>query len=184
MPLAEPATRDKLHVRAITLNGYRRADGLYDVDASISDTKTYGFDNADRPSGRIEAGEKLHGMVARITFDENLLIHSAEASTEYGPFANCPGGAATFGKLAGLSIQVGFLRAANEKMRGTLGCTHLRELLQQMATVAYQTMFPVRTKRDAEAPPKSPRLLNTCFAYSSDSPAVKARWPQAYTGPD
>ncbi len=184
MPLSEPAPREKLHVRAITLNGYRRADGLYDVDASIADSKTYGFDNADRPSGRIEAGEKLHGMVARITFDEELVIHFAEASTEYGPFANCPGGAASFGKLAGLSIQVGFLRAANERMRGTLGCTHLRELLQQMATVAYQTMFPVRAKREAAAPPKSPRLLNTCFAYASDSPAVKQRWPQAYTGPD
>ncbi len=188
MPLSGPASRTLLHVRAITLNGYQRTDGLYDVDASIADTKTYSFDNADRASGRIEAGEKLHGMVARITFDEDMLIHAAEATTEYGPFANCPGGAASFAKLAGLSIQVGFLRAANERMRGTMGCTHLRELLQQMATVAYQTMFPVRFERERaaamEGTPKPPRLLNTCFAYASDSPAVKQRWPHAYTGPD
>ncbi len=188
MPLSEPAAREKLHVRAITLNGYRRADGLYDVDASITDTKTYGFDNQDRPSGRIEAGEKLHGMVARITFDEDLLIHSAEASTEYGPFGVCPGGAASFASLTGLSIRPGFLRAANERMRGTIGCTHLRELLQQMATVAFQTMLPVRLKREsveaAREKPETPRMLNSCFAYASDSPAVKQRWPHAYTGPD
>jgi len=188
MPLADPAPRELLHVRAITLNGYRRADGLYDVDAAIADTKTYGFDNSDRATGRIEAGEKLHGMVARITFDEDLLIHAAEASTEYGPFANCPGGAASFGALAGLSIKAGFLRAANERLRGTIGCTHLRELLQQMATVAFQTMLPVRLKRErvamAAPEPETPRQLNSCFACASDSPAVKKRWPHVYTGPD
>lgn len=184
MPLSDPALREKLHIRAITLHGYRRTDGLYDVDAEITDTKTYGFDNSDRPGGRIEAGEKLHCMVARITFDEELLIHAAEAATEYGPFASCPGGAASFAKLAGLPIRAGFLRAANERMRGVAGCTHLRELLQQMATVAYQTMYPMRRKReDAATAPQTPRLLNSCFAYASDGPAVKKRWPHAYTGP-
>ena len=187
MPLSEPVQRDKLHTRAIVLDGYRRADGLYDVEATIADTKTYGFDNSDRPGGRIEAGEKLHHMLARITYDEDLLIVAAEASLEAGPFADCPGAAASYGKLVGLTIKAGFLRAANERLGGTVGCTHLRELLQQMATVAMQTMWPVRGRRepapDPDAKPGPPRMLNTCHGYRSDGPAVKQRWPHAYTGP-
>ena len=138
MPLSTPAERELLHLRDITLRGYRRADGLFDIEARLTDTKTYGFDNIDR--GRIEPGEPLHGMVARFTVDEDMRIVAAEAVTDYGPFAICGGGAESFATLAGLTIASGFLKAANQRLAGTIGCTHLRELLQQMATTAFQTM--------------------------------------------
>ena len=106
------------------------------------------------------------------------------------------------GVLAGLALKAGFLKAANERLRGPLGCTHIREMLQQIATVAHQTMWPVRerqrARRLAEAQRLDPslvvraeageddgsmRLLNTCFAYSSAGSVVRQRWPHLSTAP-
>lgn len=180
MPLSEPAERELLHLRDITIRGYRRTDGLFDIEAEIADTKTYGFTIAAR---RVEPGDKLHNMLVRMTVDADLTIIACEASTEFAPFANCGGGAETFGRLAGLSIRRGFLREANARIGGVDGCTHIRELLQQMATVAFQTSFvlPARQKSDETA---ANRLVNSCHGYSDTGPVVKQRWPELYAGPD
>lgn len=191
MPLSDPHDRELLHVRDIRLRGYRRADGLFDIDAELVDTKTYAFANHDR--GRIAPGEPLHHMVARMTLDESMLLTQFEAATERGPYTVCPAAAASFARLAGLRIGRGFIKAANERVGGTAGCTHLRELLQPMATVAFQTLYAVRVKQapdaaataDANAQPSQgkPALLGTCLAYAPDSPVVKRQWPHFYTGP-
>ena len=34
MPLTEPAKRERLHTRSIEINGYRRADGHYDIEVT------------------------------------------------------------------------------------------------------------------------------------------------------
>lgn len=196
MPLSPPAARDLMHSRNITLRGYARADGQTDVEAHLVDTKAFAFANTDR--GTIEPGVPLHEMRVRMTVDENLLITACEAVTEHGPFTICGGGAATMGRLVGLTIKPGFLKAANERLGGIEGCTHLRELLQQIATVALQTLWPVRSRREAaeleaarargeahDGPAKqegSTRLVNSCHAYNSAGPVVQRRWPALYTG--
>ena len=184
MPLSEPAERELLHLRDIELRGYRRVDGLFDIEARLSDTKSYAFSNTDR--GWVEPGTPLHGMLARMTLDEDMVITAFEAATEFGPYAICPHAAPNFARLAGLRVGPGFTRTANERVGGVHGCTHLRELLGQMATVAFQTMYAVRRRRD-EAPnavstASKPALLNTCLAYATDSPVVKRTWPHLYTG--
>jgi hypothetical protein len=183
MPLSDPAERELLHLRDIAIRGYRRADGLFDVEAHLTDTKTYGFSNEDR--GYIDSGVPLHGMWMRMTVDEELTIVACEADTEFAPYGVCPGAAPNFSRLAGLSIKRGFLKAAADRIGGIQGCTHLRELLQQMATTALQTIYAVRRRRadDPEAAEK-PAILNTCFAYATDSPVVRRRWPHLYTGAD
>jgi len=199
MPLSPPEDRELLHSRDIVLRGYRRSDGLYDIEAQLTDTKSYGSANRDR--GYIEAGEPIHGMWLRLTVDEERTIVACEAASDYTPYAICPTAAPNFARLAGLRIKPGFLKEAAKQVGGTVGCTHLRELLQQMATTAYQTIDPARARREAaEAgevdPPGSDRLdvritakmggapaiLNTCIAYGTDSPVVQRRWPQLYTG--
>lgn len=176
MPLSPAASRQHLHTRAITLHGYQRDDGQFDVEAEIMDTKTYAFDTDDRV---VEPGSPLHHMRARITVNDDMLITKAEAVTEAGPFNICGGGALTFGLLEGLTIKAGFLRAANERLGGPVGCTHIRELLQQMATVALQTTFVLRA---ALPPSNPPRMLNTCHAYAADREVVQRKWPAFYTG--
>jgi hypothetical protein len=180
MPLSQPAERELLHLRDIAVRGYRRSDGLFDVEAEITDTKSYSFRVGDR--GDITPGEKLHNMVLRLTVDATLTIVAAEAVTEAAPFSVCPGGAATFGRLAGLRIGGGFLKEANARLGGVEGCTHIRELLQQMATVAVQTSY-VLPARSGEGAGGAERLINSCHGYSASGPVVQRRWPQHYTGP-
>jgi hypothetical protein len=189
MPLSEPAAREPLHRRAIEIQGYRRTDGLFDIEAHLTDTKSYAFGNEDR--GIIEPGTPLHGMWARMTVDEDFLIVAFEASTEFAPYTPCPQAAPNFSRLAGLRVGRGFIKACNERIGGVHGCTHIREMLGQMGTVAFQTLYAVRLKREqantetlAEASePRRPAMLGTCLAYAPDSPVVKRQWPAFYTGP-
>jgi len=200
MPLSPPQERELMHSRDIVLRGYLRADGLYDIEAQLTDAKTYGQANRDR--GYIDAGEPIHGMWLRMTVDEQRTIVACEAASDFTPYAICPTAAPNFARLAGLQIKPGFLKEAAKRIGGTEGCTHLRELLQQMATTAYQTIDPTRARREADAAgevdkPGSDRLdaqiavkmggppaiLNTCIAYSTESPVVQRRWPHLYTGP-
>ena len=62
------------------------------------------------------------------------------------------------------------------------------ELLGPIATTAVQTIFAYRNRlrkddaREAAKPARRPRLLDTCYAFASDSPVVKRYWPDFYTG--
>jgi len=194
MPLSEPVQRQLLHQRDIQVRGYERVDGLYDIEGHLTDTKPYSISSNRGP---LAAGEPLHGMWMRLTIDEHMTIVASEACTDHGPYAVCPGGAASYARLVGLTIKPGFLRAANERIGGAAGCTHIREMLQQMATAAFQAMWPVRSRRDAEAKrgrrtgekrarysDASSSLVNSCYAYASDGDVVKVRWPYLYTGAD
>ena len=197
MPLSPPRPREAIHTRAIEINGYRRTDGLYDIEAHLTDVKTFGQNNFDR--GFIAAGEPVHDMWLRLTVDGCMRIVSAEAASDSTPYVTCPSAAPRFSRLEGLIIQAGFLREANLRVGGTVGCTHLRELLQQMATTAFQTINPSEVRREmraegAEDRPGSdtvdaritdrmggpPKVLNTCVAYSESGPLVRRRWPEFY----
>jgi hypothetical protein len=201
MPLSPPVEREAVHKRSIEINGYRRDDGLYDIEAQLTDTKSFGQTSYDR--GFIPAGEPVHGMWLRLTVDETMRIVGAEAVSDFTPYVMCPTAAPNFSRLVGLRIKAGFLREANHLVGGTAGCTHLRELLQQMATTAFQTISPARVRKEmqsegAATKPGSdrvdaritekmggaPKILNTCLAYSANGPLVQRRWPHLYTGPD
>ena len=173
MPLSDPAAREPIHTRRIEINGYRRADGLFDIEATLDDTKSYPFETRDR--GRLVPGDRIHGMAMRMTVDSDYRIHAVEAVMDDTPYGVCPAVAPNFGRLAGLSIARGFLKAASERIGGAQGCTHLRELLAQMATAAFQTIAPLKAKVDDTGLARS--LLNTCHAYAEDGDLVRRRWP-------
>lgn len=198
MPLSPPVERRLEHRRAITIHGYRRADGLFDIEAELVDTKTHGFPSLHR--GRVAPGDAIHHMFLRLTVSQDLEIVACEAAMDLHPYAACYLAAPNFSGLAGLRIARGFLSAANQRVGGTLGCTHLRELLQQIATTAFQTVHPTLARlefEDAGKPlpegdgydaavtryfggPKA--VLNSCKAYAEDGPLVKHRWPEVFTG--
>ncbi len=201
MPLSAPAERERQHTRSIEINGYRRADGLYDIEAHLTDVKSFGQTNYDR--GFIAAGEPIHDMWLRLTVTETMRIVGCEAVSDLTPYRMCPSAAPNFSRLVGMTIKGGFLRDANQAVGGTVGCTHLRELLQQMATTAFQTISPSRVRKEMHAEgtePKPgsdavdaritekmggpPKILNTCVAYSDAGPLVQRRWPHLYTGPE
>ena len=179
MPLSRATPRKLLHQRDIQLRGYERADGLVDIEAHILDSKTYSWGNQDR-SG-IQAGEALHDMWVRMTLDHHMVIHACEASMDATPYNVCGGAASSFGRLKGMKLGKGFIKAAMEQLGGAAGCTHLRELLQPVATVAFQTMHSLREHLAASTTDKAARtaagipaaLLNTCFAYDETGPLAR-----------
>jgi hypothetical protein len=181
MPLSTPQPRQHIHSRDITCRGYRRDDGLWDIEARIVDTKTYTFHNHDR--GHIAAGDALHDMSLRVTVDDDLVIRAVEAVTDASPFTICGAVTPNFQRLVGLSIGAGFAARVREALGRAEGCTHLVDLLKPLAATAYQTLHAAREeKRKQAAPTQRPRILDTCYALRSDSPVVAREWPDFYTG--
>jgi hypothetical protein len=168
MPLSRPAPRKLLHMRRVAVRGYLREDGLIDIEARMTDEKTHSFENLDRNG--IRAGEALHDMWIRLTIDEHMVVQDCEAAMDSTPYSICPAVAPNLKRLAGLHVGKGFLRAAAQRLAGVEGCTHLRELLQPAATVAFQTLAGLRGHGTGSAVPA--QLLNTCHAYAESGPVV------------
>jgi len=162
--LTPAALRERLHTRRIACEGFRRADGLWEVEEFLIDTKTYGFANHDR--GTIEAGEPVHDMAMRVTLDDALAIRAVEVAMPATPFADCAGVAPNFQRLVGLRIGPGWRRAVSQRLGGPQGCTHLVELLGPITTTAYQTLHARRDTWRASA------LIDRCYALRRDGPAA------------
>lgn len=184
MPLSEPVAREPIHTRTVTCQGYRRADGLWDVEGHLVDTKAYSFDSKSR--GSLPPGTPVHGMWLRLTVDDDLVVHGAEAKMDASPFAICPSITPAFDQLVGLAIAPGWNRKVKQMLGGVHGCTHLVELLGPIATTAFQTIFPLKERAQREsggAPiPVEKTPINTCHAMRSDGPVVEELWPAYFTG--
>ena len=177
MPLSAAAPRTHLHNRDITLRGYLRDDGLIDIEAHLTDTKTH---DEPRSSGPVRhAGEPVHDMWLRMTITTAREITACEAAMDSTPYGICPGAAPNFAALAGLTIEGGFIKKAMEKVGGACGCTHLRELLQQVGTVAVQTLYSIGKMNDEphHLAGRRPPLLNSCYAWDAAGPLVAQRYP-------
>jgi hypothetical protein len=187
MPLSPAPAREHLHTRAIECRGYRRVDGLWDIEGHITDTKTYAFSNEFR--GEVTPGMALHEMWVRLTVDEDFVVRDVEAVTDGSPFRICREATPAFARLKGERIGKGWNRRVKELLAGTEGCTHIVELLPQMATVAFQTVRAFRrtrqsTHQDARSvnPKERAPQLNSCYAWSTEREVVRRWLPDAYTG--
>lgn len=181
MPLSPPADREEIHHRRYDFRGFRRDDGLWDIEGRLTDTKTYPFANESR--GTIEAGEALHDMWLRLTIDEDLKIHDIEAVMDDTPYEICPAITPNYRKMIGVTIGPGWRHEIRHRVSGRAGCTHLVEMLSALATVAFQTLYPTRAAKKKEEPSvKRPGLIDSCHTYRSDGEVVKAQWPDFYTG--
>ncbi len=189
MPLSPPSPREQLHTREIICRGYRRADGLWDIEAHLTDVKTYAFQTEQR--GQLEPGQPLHDLWLRLTVDDRFKVHAIEAVTDRGPFTACGDIAPNYQRLVGLTIGKGWSRAVKERLGGVEGCTHLMEMLGPVATTAFQTIFPILASEEAarakaegrkEGGKARPVLLNMCHIFASDGEVVRKFWPEHYTG--
>jgi Protein of unknown function (DUF2889) len=193
MPLSTPAPREPLHTRRIECRGFKRADGLFDIEAQMTDVKTYTFTNRWR--GDIAPGTPLHQMWIRVTLDHRLTIVAIEAVTDHAPFRACPEIAPNFQRLTGLRIGPGFRAKIKELVGGTEGCTHLVELMGPIATTAFQTMSGQRPERQSQGRQRQdrdqaddaklrrpPPIIDTCHAFASDGEVVREELPEFYTG--
>jgi len=180
--LSAPVARHKNHQRTITLDGYVREDGLFDIEAELKDTKAYSFPS--RAHGEIKQGEALHHMHVRVTVCENFEVKAAEAVTYAGPYHECPQGAKAIENLVGKTIQPGWKKIVQRAMGGQQGCTHITELMGPVATIAFQTIYAEKAKRlreadtqaNSETAPQMSGLLNSCYALSEGRQAAFWNW--------
>lgn len=187
MPLPPPAhEREPIHTRRITCAGYHRADGLWDIEGHLRDTKSYTFNNHER--GDITPGEPIHDMWLRLTVDDALRVVDAVAVTDWGPFGICGSITPRYEQLIGLQIGPGWTRKTKQLFGGIHGCTHLTELLGPVATTAFQTVYPYLARQqktpiegEGHNTDKPPLLLNSCHAFAAHSPVVEQRWPAFYS---
>lgn len=177
MPLPEPKrAREPLHRRSIEIRGYKRDDGLFEVEGRLVDTKDFDFKLA---AGVRPAGEAIHEMWLRITVDRNLVIVDAEAATDAMPYeGDCDTIVPAYRKLIGLAIRPGYGQKVKELFGGVRGCTHITELAGSLATAAFQTLAGQRL----QAPDRKPFQLDKCHALESTQPAVAKYYPRWYRG--
>ena len=182
MPLPDPQPRSHLHTRGVVYRGYYREDGLWDIDAEMSDAKTYTLDRAER--GQMTPGAPIHGMSIRLTVDDTMTIQQIASSMDHTPFNECQGGNDPMQRMVGVTLGPGWRQAIEKALGGIRGCTHLRELLFNMATAAYQTIpsYRERLRRQAGLPaPQTeapPYHLGKCLAWDFDGPVVKRHHPE------
>jgi hypothetical protein len=183
MPLSPSTFRRALkHTRAISIEAFAREDGLWDLDAHITDRKTRDIKLA---SGVRAVGSALHDLSLRITIDTNFTIVNAEAASDavpYPGFCNAIGPA--YSKLIGLNLMKQFRQGVKERFSGVNGCTHLTELAVLLPTAAVQAfagdVIDTRDGSEGADDPISvaPFQLDRCHALRRDGPAVVQFYPR------
>lgn len=170
--------RERLHLRRIEMSGYRRQDGLYEVEGRVIDCKS--CDHTPVSGGRqVAAGEPVHDMWVRLVFDGRLVVHDVEARTMAAPYPMCPEAAGAMQAIRGLRMTTGWSAEVRQRLGGVRGCTHLMELLMPMATTAHQTLGgePRRGPDPTDAAGR-PLKIDSCYAYAAERELVRLRWPQ------
>ncbi len=76
LPVTE-VERELLHTRRIRYEGYRRADGLWDIEGHLTDIKNHDY---ALKTGVRRAGQPVHSMWLRLTIDRELNVVDAAAS--------------------------------------------------------------------------------------------------------
>ncbi|WP_423196157.1 MULTISPECIES: DUF2889 domain-containing protein [unclassified Cupriavidus] len=187
MPLSQPVNRALRHRRAITAEAYLREDGLWDIEARLTDTKPRDIPLA--AGGVRPEGQPLHDLWLRVTIDLRMNVVDAEACSDWVPY---PGYCDTIGpayrKLVGLNLMRGFRKAVRERLGGVAGCTHLTELAAVLPTTAIQAfagdVFKTRDTGAAggaeDTHPEPPYQLHGCHALHFEGEVVRQFYPRWY----
>ena len=177
LPVTE-VERELLHTRRVRYEGYKRADGLWDIEAHLTDIKNHDY---RLKTGVRRAGQPVHSMWLRLTIDREFNVVDAAASSEAVPY---PGGCETiapaYRALVGLNLVRHFRLKANELLGGVRGCTHLTEMLAGMPTAAIQS-FAGEMKEEQDDGPK-PFQLDQCHALETSTETVRVWYPKWYRG--
>lgn len=180
MPLSDPASRREIHHRVIDMHGYRRDDGLFDIEARLVDTKPFAMALIARYEP-LPAGMALHDLSIRLTIDDSFLIRNIEALSDATPYDLCKEAEATLSGLVGERIAAGWSSIVKQKLRGAASCTHLMEMLIPLATTAYQAIGGARRIGQSAVDPTTVTVRpNSCYAYSTQRAVIQRFWPEHF----
>lgn len=184
LPPAAP-TRQLKHRRSIDVQLFARDDGLWEVDALLTDIKTRDLPMA---GGSVRpAGTPLHEMLLRLVIDTRFEILAAGAHTSWMPYPGyCdayarPDGSDIYARLVGLNLLKGFRAAVRARLGGDLGCTHLTEMCQVLPSAVIQAFAgEVIDTREGGADGTPPFQIDRCHALRSSGDAVRLHYPKWY----
>ena len=180
MALPTAATERQLkHRRSVDVQIYARGNGLWEVDAHITDVRTR---ETRMATGMLPAGEPIHDMLLRLVVDERFNVIEAGAQTTAMPYpGECNSYGDIYGRLVGLNLMRGFRQAVKERFGGIQGCTHITELTQVLPTAVVQAFAGevLATRGDAAAS-EQPFQIARCHALRADGLAVKTYYPRWY----
>lgn len=157
----------------MSFQGYRRRDGLFDIECTLVDTK--GFDLTPPGSNRtVPSGTPVHQMSIRLRVSDQLVVEDVEASSDATPFDLCPEAVTSLATIKGLKIGPGWTMTIKKRLGGAASCTHLVEMLIAMGTAVYQTVVPHNRMngRETDGFPLA-KKVNSCYAYSEHRPLVQ-----------
>lgn len=186
MPLTPPTDRSPAHYRSVQTSAWRRADGLWDIEARLRDTKPY--PTRDHRRGLLPIGAPIHDMQVRLTIDDQLVVRAVESSSDDVPFLPCRGGPNEFAPLVGERLGKGWRRRVLERFGGRAGCAHLVALLDPIATTAFQALAAgggpdVEPGTDPLEQPlhqvRKPFFVDGCRSWREDGEVVAEIFPAA-----
>lgn len=168
MPVEAGAARRLVHTRQLLCRGLERDDGLWDIEATLTDTKPHDVALIERRL--IPADEPIHGITLTITVDRSLLIQAAEVRFSHSPYRVCSNIEGSYHKLVGMQIGPGFVQSVKQLFRRTAGCTHTTELIAVAASTAYQTLWnQMGTDKSFDASRELPDFaVGGCHALSEE----------------
>ena len=181
------AERTLLHDRTTSFQGYIRTDGLWEVEASLKDTKASDWMSSDR--GFMSSDVPVHHMQIRAAFDDDFIIHEVELRMPSTPYSECQTAIPGLQKLIGRRMSSGWRKAVDECLGGVSGCTHVRELLVNMGTAAFQTVAGERFRQaglngnprlDEVNLPARFSQLNRCIAWNEEGSMIERHFPLLY----
>lgn len=180
--------RTLAHSRTVRFDGYSRSDGLWDIEAEITDSKSYQIVTLDNV--RLAPGEPIHQMRLRLTVDDSLTVLAVETLTMTAPFGECRAAVPPMSRMVGVQMGRGWRQAIETRLGGIQGCTHLRELLFNMATAAFQTIphYREHVQKRQSPPDQPPAFLGGCMSWDVNGPVTQRVLPQFFgwapvTGP-
>lgn len=182
LPPAAP-TRQLKHRRQIDVQVYSRGDGLWEVDATLSDVKTR---DTKMATGVRPAGQPIHDMLLRLVVNEQFDIVEAGSDTRWMPYEGaCGKHGDAYGRLVGLNLMQNFRAAMRERVGGVLGCTHLTELAQVLPTAVVQAFAGevIDTQGRADNAQR-PFQIDRCHALRADGDTVRQYYPRWHSRPE
>jgi hypothetical protein len=183
MALPTAASERQLkHRRSIDVQIYSRGNGLWEVDARVTDVRNR---ETRMVTGMRAAGEPIHDMLLRLVVDERFNVIEAGAQTLSMPY---PGQCETYGdvysRLVGLNLMQGFRRGVKERVGGVQACTHVTELAQVLPSAVVQAFADEVIDTRGDSPASSqPFQIDRCHALRADGPTVKMYYPRWYRAP-
>lgn len=181
MTSSSQVTRERNHRRTVTYDSYKRSDGLWDIEVCVQDSKAYEYFDLER--GKLDPGHLLHNIAACVTIDNDMQVHAITGDMRDVPYSFCKLSTANLQGLVGASLGKGWRQALNENLGRTQGCTHMREMLFGVATVAFQTIAgesnrPENKDMEMVTHGDKPYFIGACHSLAFDSPVIATFFPE------